>query len=68
MDVDRLAESDKLDKDALKKEYEARQRAEAQGQWQSIDQDDLADMIANESKKNEGRKRQKKEEERRSRR
>ena len=68
VDVDRLAESDKLDKDALKKEYEARQRAEAQGQWQSIDQDDLADMIANESKKNDGRKRQKKEEERRSRR
>lgn len=68
VDVDQLADSDKLDKDALKKEYEARQRAEAQGQWQSIDQDDLADMIANESKKNEGRKRQKKEEERKARR
>lgn len=68
VDVDQLADSDKLDKDALKREYEARQRAEAQGQWQSIDQDDLADMIANESRKNEGRKRQKKEEERKPRR
>lgn len=68
VDVDQLADSDRLDKDALKKEYEARQRAEAQGQWQSIDQDDLADMIANESRKNEGRKRQKKDEERKPRR
>ncbi|EDU46322.1 Splicing factor 3b [Pyrenophora tritici-repentis] len=51
VDVDQLADSDKLDKDALKKEYESRQRAEAQGQWQSIDQDDLADMINQESRK-----------------
>ncbi|KAF2128856.1 DUF382-domain-containing protein [Dothidotthia symphoricarpi CBS 119687] len=51
VDVDQLADSDKLDKDALKKEYESRQRAEAAGQWQSIDQDDLADMIAAESRK-----------------
>lgn len=51
VDVDQLADSDKLDKDALKKEYESRQRAEAQGQWQSIDQDDLAEMISNESRK-----------------
>jgi len=51
VDVDQLADSDKLDKDALKKEYESRQRAEAQGQWQSIDQDDLADMISQESRK-----------------
>ncbi|KAF1844612.1 DUF382-domain-containing protein [Cucurbitaria berberidis CBS 394.84] len=51
VDVDQLADSDRLDKDALKKEYESRQKAEAQGQWQSIDQDDLADMIAAESRK-----------------
>jgi splicing factor 3B subunit 2 len=63
VDVDQLAENDRLDKDALKKEYESRQRAEAQGQWQSIDQDDLADMIASES-----RKRVKRDEERKPRR
>jgi splicing factor 3B subunit 2 len=63
VDVDQLADSDKLDKDALKKEYESRQRAEAQGQWQSIDQDDLADMINQES-----RKRAKREDERKTRR
>lgn len=49
--------------DALKKEYESRQRAEAQGQWQSIDQDDLADMINQES-----RKRAKREDERKTKR
>jgi splicing factor 3B subunit 2 len=51
VDVDQLGEDDKLDKDALKREYESRQRAEAAGQWQSIDQDDLMDMIASESRK-----------------
>ncbi|KAH7073800.1 hypothetical protein BKA63DRAFT_534181 [Paraphoma chrysanthemicola] len=51
VDVDQLGENDKLDKEALKREYESRQRAEAAGQWQSIDQDDLADMIASESRK-----------------
>jgi splicing factor 3B subunit 2 len=51
VDVDQLGDDDKLDKDALKREYESRQRAEAAGQWQSIDQDDLADMIASESRK-----------------
>ncbi|KAF1833924.1 DUF382-domain-containing protein [Decorospora gaudefroyi] len=63
VDVDQLAESDRLDKDALKKEYESRQRAEAQGQWQSIDPDDLADMI-----NQERRKRTKRDDERKSRR
>lgn len=51
VDMDQLGEDDKLDKAALKKEYESRQRAEAAGNWQSIDQDDLADMIASESRK-----------------
>jgi splicing factor 3B subunit 2 len=51
VDVDQLGEDDKLDKDALKREYESKTRAEAAGQWQSIDQDDLADMIASESRK-----------------
>jgi splicing factor 3B subunit 2 len=63
VDVDQLGEDDKLDKDALKREYESRQRAEAAGQWQSIDQDDLADMIASES-----RKRAKRDDERRTKR
>jgi splicing factor 3B subunit 2 len=51
VDVDQLGEDDKLDKDALKREYESRQKAEAAGQWESIDQEDLADMIASESRK-----------------
>jgi splicing factor 3B subunit 2 len=51
VDVDQLGDDDKLDKDTLKKEYESRQKAAAAGQWQSIDQEDLADMIANESRK-----------------
>lgn len=63
VDLDKLAESNKLDKDALRQEYESKKRAEAQGEWQSIDQDDLADMIQQES-----RKRAKREDERRSRR
>lgn len=59
VDVDALGDDDKLDKDALKREYESRQRAEAQGEWQSIDQDDLADMIQQESRKQDSRKRAK---------
>jgi len=51
IDMDQLGDDDRLDKAALKKEYESRQRAEAAGNWQSIDQDDLADMIASESRK-----------------
>jgi splicing factor 3B subunit 2 len=63
MDVDALARDDKLNKDELKKQYEAQRKAEAQGQWGTIDQDDLSAMIADES-----RKRLKKDEEKRSRR
>lgn len=63
VDVDSLAEHDKLDKEALRKQYEAQRKAEMQGQWQSIDQDDLSEMIAAES-----RKRLKREDERERRR
>ncbi|PSN68476.1 DUF382-domain-containing protein [Corynespora cassiicola Philippines] len=58
VDVDAL-EDGKLDKEALRKHYEAQKKAEAAGQYQSIDQDDLAAMLADES-----RKRQKMEEKR----
>jgi splicing factor 3B subunit 2 len=51
VDVDMLAENDKMDKEALRKQYEAQRKAEMQGQWQSIDQDDLSEMIAAESRK-----------------
>ncbi|OCK91286.1 DUF382-domain-containing protein [Cenococcum geophilum 1.58] len=63
VDVDALARDDKLNKDELKKQYEVQRKAEAQGQWGTIDQDDLSAMIADES-----RKRLKKDEEKRSRR
>ncbi|KAF2443818.1 DUF382-domain-containing protein [Karstenula rhodostoma CBS 690.94] len=55
VDVDALADSDKLDKEALRKQYEAQRKAEMQGQWQSIDQDDLSEMIAAESRKRQKR-------------
>ncbi|KAF2878325.1 splicing factor 3b [Massariosphaeria phaeospora] len=63
VDVDTLADNDKLDKDVLRKQYEAQKKAEMQGQWQSIDQDDMNDMIAAES-----RKRMKREDDKRNRR
>jgi splicing factor 3B subunit 2 len=63
VDVDALGDGDKLSKDDMKKHYEAQKKAESQGQWQSIDQDDLSEMIAAES-----RKRQKRDEEKRNRR
>ncbi|KAF2182702.1 DUF382-domain-containing protein [Zopfia rhizophila CBS 207.26] len=63
VDVDALARDDKLDKEILRKQYDAQKKAESQGQWSSIDQDDLSEMIAAES-----RKRLKKDEERRNRR
>lgn len=63
LDVDALGENDKLDKETLRKQYEAQKKAESQGQWQSIDQDDLSEMIAAES-----RKRVKRDEDRRKRR
>lgn len=59
VDVDSLAANDRVDKDALRKQYEAQRKAEMQGQWQSIDPDDLSEMIAAES-----RKRAKREEDR----
>lgn len=51
VDVDSLAENDRMDKEALRKQYEAQRKAEMQGQWQSIDQEDLSEMIAAESRK-----------------
>ncbi|KAF2660855.1 DUF382-domain-containing protein [Lophiostoma macrostomum CBS 122681] len=63
VDVDAFGDSDRLNQDALRKQYEAQKKAETHGQWQSIDQDDLSDMIAQES-----RKRMKREEEKRNRR
>ncbi|KAF2463656.1 DUF382-domain-containing protein [Lindgomyces ingoldianus] len=62
VDVDSLTRDDKLDKEALRKQYEAQKKAEAQGQWTSVDLDDMSEMIA------ENRKRVKRDEERRSRR
>ena len=67
VDVDALADGDKLDKEALRKQYEAQRKAEMQGQWQSIDQDDLSEMIAAESRKRQKRD-EKKDEDRRPRR
>lgn len=51
VDVDALGDADKLDKEALRKQYEAQKKAETYGQWHSIDQDDLGEMIANEARK-----------------
>ncbi|KAK4913611.1 hypothetical protein LTR66_017200, partial [Elasticomyces elasticus] len=61
VDVDALARDDKLSKDELRKKYEGARHAEQEGKWKgSVDQDDLSQMIADESrkrlKKDEGRK------------
>lgn len=63
VDVDALGDNGSLSKDALRKQYDAQKKAEIQGAWESIDQDDLSEMIMEQS-----RKRHKKEEEKRSRR
>ncbi|CAI6330206.1 unnamed protein product [Periconia digitata] len=55
VDVDSLTNNDKLDKEALRQQYEAQRRAEMQGQWSAIDQDDLSQMIADESRKRQKR-------------
>lgn len=60
MDPDALQAKDRMDKDDLKRLYEAEKKQE-QGQWGF--QEDLSDMIASES-----RKRQKRDEERRGKR
>ena len=59
VDVDALERDDRLSKDEVKRQYEAeRQQAGNQGGW-SVDQEDLSQMIAEESAK-----RQKRDEER----
>ncbi|KAF2118862.1 hypothetical protein BDV96DRAFT_643032 [Lophiotrema nucula] len=59
VDVDALTRDDKMDKETLRQHYEAQKKAEATGQWASIDQDDLSEMIANESRKRQKREEQK---------
>jgi splicing factor 3B subunit 2 len=64
VDVDALERDDKLSKDEVAKQYAAeRQQQKSANPWSRVDQDDLSQMIADESKK-----RIKKDEERRSRR
>ena len=63
VDVDALARDDKLSKDEVRRQFEAN-RQEQKNPWgMTVDQDDLSQMIADES-----RKRLKKDEERRTRR
>ncbi|KAK4550569.1 hypothetical protein LTR36_000148 [Oleoguttula mirabilis] len=63
VDVDALEREDRLSKDEVKRQYEA-QKQQDQGGWQgSVDQEDLSQMIAEESVK-----RQKRDQERRSKR
>ncbi|KAF2205422.1 DUF382-domain-containing protein [Delitschia confertaspora ATCC 74209] len=63
VDVDALARGDKLGQEKLREAYDARKKEEAKGNWSAIDQDDLSEMIAQES-----RKRFKRDEDRRGRR
>ncbi|KAF2755611.1 DUF382-domain-containing protein [Pseudovirgaria hyperparasitica] len=65
VDVDALADGGKLSKEELQRQYDAQRKADAAGAWGGggIDQDDLSQMIADES-----RKRLKKDEEKRGRR
>jgi splicing factor 3B subunit 2 len=61
VDLDELEKNDRLNKDELSKKYDAG-RQEQVNPWGQVDQDDLSQMIADES-----RKRLKKDEERRKR-
>ena len=64
VDVDALERDDKLSRDEVSRQYETERKSGASGPWGgSIDQDDLSQMIAEESSK-----RLKKDEERRGRR
>jgi splicing factor 3B subunit 2 len=51
VDVDALTRDGKLNKEELQHVYNAQKKAEAQGSWSAIDQDDLSEMIATESRK-----------------
>jgi splicing factor 3B subunit 2 len=62
--VEALERDDKLSKEEISKQYEtSRQQQQSSNPWARVDQDDLSQMIADES-----RKRLKKDEERRNRR
>lgn len=52
VDVDALEREDGLSKDEVKKNYEAARQRERQGQWSGkVDQEDLSQMVAEESAK-----------------
>jgi splicing factor 3B subunit 2 len=64
VDVEALERDDKLSKEEISRQYESsRQKQQSSNPWARVDQDDLSQMIADES-----RKRLKKDEERRTKR
>ena len=56
MNVDALERDDRMSKDELRKQYEAQRQQEGGGGWKGVvDQDDLSQMIAEESAKRQKR-------------
>ncbi|KAI4718936.1 DUF382-domain-containing protein [Aureobasidium sp. EXF-10727] len=52
VDVDALERDDRLSKDEIARQFEAQRQAQAEGQWKGrVDQEDLSQMIAEESNK-----------------
>jgi splicing factor 3B subunit 2 len=52
VDVDALERDDRLSKDEIQRQFEAQRQAQAEGQWKGrVDQEDLSQMIAEESNK-----------------
>lgn len=52
VDVDALERDDRLSKDEIQRQFEAQRQAQAEGQWKGrVDQEDLSQMIAEESRK-----------------
>ena len=61
MDVDALERDDKLSKEEVKRQYESQKTQQGSGGWQggAVDEDDLSQMIAEESAKRQKRDREK---------
>ena len=70
MDVDALERDDRMSKDEVKRQYEAQRAQQASGGWQGgvVDQEDLSQMIAEESAKRQKKDRDREKERARGRR
>ncbi|KAL1306572.1 hypothetical protein AAFC00_005257 [Neodothiora populina] len=65
VDVDSLERDDRLSKEEVQRQFEAQRQAQAEGQWKGrVDQEDLSQMIEQESRKRLKKDQEKREERR----